>query len=83
LNPSDPGGKAAALGLSFPFTPAGGGLPGPVFAANDAALRAAALSPLSLLRPLPGLGAWSLDCRRKTLRGVLRGWLLKSRKPVR
>lgn len=35
------------------------------------------------LRALPGLDAWSLDCRRKTLRGELRAWLLKSRNPVR
>jgi hypothetical protein len=35
------------------------------------------------LRSIPGLDAWSLACRRKTLRGVWRGWLLKSHKSVR
>ncbi|MDQ2999822.1 MAG: hypothetical protein M3Y08_00970 [Fibrobacterota bacterium] len=35
------------------------------------------------LRALPGLDAWSLNCRRKTLRGELRAWLLKSRNSVR
>jgi hypothetical protein len=34
-------------------------------------------------RSLPGLDAWSLACRRKTLRCLWRGWLLKSHKPLR
>lgn len=33
--------------------------------------------------PILGLMAWSLECRRKTLRGVLKGWVLNSRHPVR
>ncbi len=32
---------------------------------------------------IPGLTAWSLEYRRKSLRGVLRAWLLNSPKPVR
>jgi hypothetical protein len=53
---------------------------GPFFASNPAA---DALSGTSALRALPGLDAWSLACRRKTLRGIWRGWLLKSHKSVR
>ena len=53
---------------------------GPVFGPNTAAL---AMAAVSALRALPGLDAWSLACRRKTLRGIWRGWLLKSHKPVR
>ncbi len=68
----------APAGLSLPF------IPQPrVFAANAPAGPAGAASPAAAIRALPGLGAWSLDCRRKTLRGVLRAWLLNSRKSVR
>lgn len=62
----------------------------PVSAANAAkaakaadTARLAAASAGTALRALPGLDAWSLACRRKTLRGVWRGWLLKSHKSVR
>lgn len=52
----------------------------------DNAANAARLATASAgigLRALPGLDAWSLACRRKSLRGVWRGWLLKSHKSVR
>jgi hypothetical protein len=79
---------AQAPGLSLPLTspdagfaePGIGRLSRPVFAAKAAE---AALAAGIALRALPGLDAWSLACRRKTLRGVWRGWLLKSHKSVR
>ena len=71
---------ARAPGLSLPLTESDDGPSGPEFAANQASLAAVAGA---ALRALPGLDAWSLACRRKTLRGLWRGWLLKSRKPVR
>jgi hypothetical protein len=59
----------------------------PVFAGKAAhaaeAAQSANASAGIALRALPGLDAWSLACRRKTLRGVWRGWLLKSHKSVR
>ncbi|MEO7426397.1 MAG: hypothetical protein ABI036_14510 [Fibrobacteria bacterium] len=72
------GGKVPS-GLSLPFTPSSSENP---FSGIPEAI-AVGVSPTAAIRALPGLGAWSLDCRRKTLRGVLRAWLLKSRKPVR
>jgi hypothetical protein len=79
-------------------TPTEAGPSGPVFsvqsaanavnaAANavNAAVNAmnAAVAAGDPARSLPGMDAWSLACRRKTLRGIWRGWLLKSHKPVR
>jgi hypothetical protein len=91
-------GGALAPGLSLPLTSPdyGSAEPGsadtapfgrhsrPDFAAKAAdAARLATASAEFALRALPGLDAWSLACRRKTLRGVWRGWLLKSHKSVR
>ena len=58
------------------------GLPLPIIVANGSHNPLLSMD-LKGLTTLPGLRAWSLDCRRKTLRGVLRGWLLNSRKAIR
>ena len=85
MNPTR-GGKGAIpvltgpTGLSLPPLPAPaaalGGLTAPTGRTGLTGL-------LPILQPIPGLSAWSLDCRRKTLRGTLRAWLLNSRDPVR
>ena len=90
LTPSEPGfAETASAGAFGSMGTLPRRLSRPDFAAkaSEAARLAAAsagIAPHALhARALPGLDAWSLACRRKTLRGVWRGWLLKSHKSVR